>query len=1148
MSTPDADDHFADLLAAHNQALAEGAAPPPVPEELAPRLERAQSCLQRLARRWPHPSPAATNDGAADHTAPDLSWLALERPTLPAQLGRFTLLRELGRGGEGVVFLASDPRLGRQVALKVPRPEVLVSPSARARFVREARAAAGLDHPNIVAVFEAGEEGPVAWIASAYCEGPTLAAWLKSRAAPVPVREAAALVAALADGVEQAHRHGILHRDLKPANILLQERTTETQRHREDRRENERKEEGQPEGPSPSNVGSAAHSSTSSPCLCASVVNFLPKITDFGLAKLLDGEAGMTTTGAVRGTPRYMAPEQVEGSKAIGPAVDIYALGTLLYEVLSGRAPFLAGTDLGTLRLVVTEEPLSPRRLRSDVPADLEAICLKCLEKDQRRRYPTAAALAEDLRRFLQGQPTHARPLGPGGRALKWVRRRPAVAALLAVSILAILGALLGVGWHAVELEKHNTQLEQLNIDLERLNTDLRETALREQSERSRAEAQTQLARRQLHVTRIRAAASAWENGRLLQMVEWLQDCPPEDRGLAWHELWRQGRRQVRLLATDTESGCLQVLFSPDGQSLAVSDRFGRIELWDPAAERRRAVLRGHVGSVRLAMAPDSRTLASTGPLEADVILWDLATGRERTRLPPHPNGVWNVAFSPDSQTLAVARRDQPLELWNWAAGRVRLRLPMRPGGAKCVAFSPDGTTLAVGYDEPLVRLYDVVTGRQTRALTVKDRYAGVLAWSPDGTILAAGGRDGTAHLFALTRVPDRSHRTIRVDDRSDGSVRELAFAPDGQTLVTAGGDHIIKFWNVATGQAETTLPQLRELDSVAYWPDGRWVACAKGREVVLYALQPEPEPPPFAKHGKGVMSVAFAPGGRTLATASEDQTVTLWDPTTGQKRGVLPHDSPVYAVAFAPDGYTLASGCRTGQVNLWDVATGEARAKLTGHTDRVWRLAFSPDGRMVASAGRDGKVRLWDAATGAARAVLHGHPDQVRSLAFTPDGRTLISGSKAEDAGSIHPTVLLWNPVTGQFLRGLLGLHVEGWSLAVSPDGQTLVLGDSGGTLYWWDLATDQLVANLRGPPGYVHGAAFTPDGRTLATSHSKVLVLWDVATRQEMVRLTGHNDTIYHLAMAPDGRTVATVGVDGEVRLWGEVGGKSAPLWLEE
>jgi serine/threonine-protein kinase len=455
MSTAEArppEDDFASLLAACDDALAVGipaadACPFSVAAELRPRLERDLACLQCLQQLRPRRSLAlpltADQAGPAAGSSPELSF---------TRLGRFEIRRELGRGGFGVVYLAHDPRLGREVALKVPRAEVLATPELRQRFANEARAAASLDHPNVVPVYEAGEEGEVCYLASAYCPGPTLAAWHRERTEPVPWRTAAELVATVAAAVEHAHERGIVHRDLKPANVLLVRSKVQ---------EPNLKGGSNPKDQKPG--AESPWSLTLEPSLGVEPWDLvLPKVTDFGLAKFMGADEGQTQSGAVLGTPCYMAPEQAAGrNKAVGPAADVWALGVMLYELLTGRPPFQGETALDTLRQVVQDEPVPPARLRPRLPRDLETICLKCLRKEPRERYPQAAELARDLRRFLAGEPIRARPVGPAGRLGRWCRRKPLVAGLLAALLLALGGGAAGVAWQWRQAVKQREEAER---------------------------------------------------------------------------------------------------------------------------------------------------------------------------------------------------------------------------------------------------------------------------------------------------------------------------------------------------------------------------------------------------------------------------------------------------------------------------------------------------------------------------------------------------------------------------------------------------------------------------------------------------------------------------------------------------------------
>ena len=373
-TSPPDDDHEASqveaLLLAFDEGLANGSTADAfdltsVPPELSAELRGAQDCLWLLH--------AASRAGQLDDLAPSTAARQSAEPaTLESieRIGRFTIVRELGRGGHGIVFLAIDPNLGRRVALKVPRPEALITPDLRRRFLREAEAAGSLRHGNLVTVYEAGEDGPLCYLAIEYCDGPTLAQWLKEHCDAVSPRLAAEFVAMLAAGVEHAHSLGVLHRDIKPSNVLLEPLAMVR----------------------PDDALAAPLLST-----------FTPKLTDFGLAKLMERQDDETRGGALLGTPAYMAPEQAAGRmRDVGVATDVYGLGVLLYEVLTGRAPFRGESDPDTLRRVCIDEPLLPSVLRPGLSRDLEAICLKCLEKKPARRYAAAAELVEDLRRYLR--------------------------------------------------------------------------------------------------------------------------------------------------------------------------------------------------------------------------------------------------------------------------------------------------------------------------------------------------------------------------------------------------------------------------------------------------------------------------------------------------------------------------------------------------------------------------------------------------------------------------------------------------------------------------------------------------------------------------------------------------------------------------
>jgi len=649
----------------------------------------------------------------------------------PRQLGRFEIVRELGRGGHGVVFLARDAELQRDLALKVPRPELVFDDDLRQRFRQEAKAAASLDHPNIVAIHEIGEVDSVCFIAAAYVAGPTLGQWMREHRTTASDRQIAQLIECLAQAVEHAHRRGVLHRDLKPANVLLE-----------------------------------PCSSTSAAEIQRSLDEYVPKLADFGLARM-ESQAGHTRTGTLVGTPAYMAPEQANGRvREIGPATDVYALGAILYELLTGRPPYVGENDADTLRLLTADVDVLPlSRYRAGLPEDLEAICLKCLERSASDRYQSAAECAADLRRFLLGQPTLARPLGPWGRAWKWGRRRPAVAALFALGISAGL-AILGVSlWY-------NATLTAALSDLQR-------------SEAARRES--------LYAADIQLAARAVDEGNPTQARRLLDQCVPglheEDvRGFEWFYL----DQLVSAGAQELEQSSLAyvVKYSSDSRWIAGGRKDGVLSVWDASTNKLQSSWETGHGEINgLSISRDGNLIA-TGGDDGAIRVWDRRTKRLKSEiLGAHPNQCWNVIFTAADKRLISCGNEVFVRIWDVQTKRCVLELDTKSRFVHAIALSPDERLMAIACDDGRASVWDVLQGKQLHNLRVSDDRVNGVAFNKSGTILGTASADGRVTHWSLP-----SERKIWASDAHADGVQAIALSA-GQVTVSGDRSGNIRVW-----------------------------------------------------------------------------------------------------------------------------------------------------------------------------------------------------------------------------------------------------------------------------------------------------------------------------------------------------------------
>ncbi|MBI4658594.1 MAG: protein kinase [Verrucomicrobia bacterium] len=1132
-------------------------------------LRQASAAPGELAPTDPH--PGSKLDHPASSFQPPASSIeypvssSLQHPELHASLpvllvlGDYELLEEIGRGGMGVIYRARQRKLNRIVAVKILLSGAFSSKESVQRFRAEAAAAARLQHPNIVAIHDVGEQDGHFYFSMDCVEGRNLAQTISDFGFRISdFRRTARWMKTIAAAIHYAHQRGIIHRDLKPSNVLIdaQGEVRITDFDLAKRLEPDAGCSMLDTGYRMLDAGSAPARSSSSIQNQASSIQTRASST-----------ADLTLTGQVLGSPNYLPPEQAGGKSGdVGVHSDVYALGAILYHMLTGQPPFAGETLQVTLNQVLNHEPTPPRLLNPRVPIDLETICLKCLEKEPARRYPSAEALAEELDRYLQDEPIRARPVSTREKVWRWCRRNPVVASLAAATTLLLVGFAVG------------SPIAAWRINRERL-----------RAEQNAEESRQRLVR--LNVTHGKLLAEA---GDVLSALPWFVEALQREKGnLEIHRMrieliLQQSPRLIQCWVNDAHTGAANASaqdhakFSPDGR--------------------------------RVAMIGSQRNVS--GHLQGVVHVRDVATGE--LVFPPlqHSGPVSCVEFSPDGRLLVTGsgslNQPTPTPLPGGELSNLRIGRNSPPGrgqgvGSVVVSGSEGNTEPSMKVEVRMsgeARIWDALTGEPRSPALQHEGMVNHIAFSPNGRYFVASTQstrpqaptlEGEAIVWdawaAVPTVPPLQHPY---------EVRWARFSPDGRRIVTAGlksaptglPEGFVQLWDAATGQPLISPRQFHGLMQAVRFDSERIHVLSssvqgpsEARIVDLITGHPIGQPMP---HEQNVITAAFSADGASIVTGGWDKTVRLWDAATGSLRGAVPRVTQIFHASFSPDSRQFVTAGHDGTARLWGAQSAVPLSPPLPHNAHLVQATFSPDGRRILVRDANQVVRVWDlpvsdsfiASGGRADLQVRpttfmavaAHQSRINQVEFSPGGHRILTAST-------DGTARVWDAVTGQPVTPPMAHSNAVVRARFSSDGRFIATASDDRTARVWDANLGQPVTPPLLHPERVWSAAFSPDGSRLltasghftdqdqylrkGTADSKLALaethrhlvqpgearIWDVKAGKLLLPPLGHSNSVTCAEFSPDGRRVVTGSLDSTARVWDAYTGQPVtPFLLQE